>query len=69
MGSRKNYVSAETKEMASCSVEKLFIKKRSDLPAEFWENCVEHVEKVEESHTESDKIINLRSVEGLSELG
>ena len=41
----KNYVTAENKEMTLCSVEKLFIKKRSELPGEFWTNCVKHVEK------------------------
>ena len=38
------------------SVEKLFRKKRNDLPREFWANCVEHVKKVEQTYRESDKI-------------
>ena len=38
------------------SVEKLFKKKRNDLPREFWANCVEHVKKVEQSYRELDKI-------------
>ena len=38
------------------AVEKLFRKKRNDLPCEFWANCVEHVKKVEQSYRESDKI-------------
>ena len=37
-------------------VEKLFRKKRNDLPREFWANCVEHVKKVGQSYRESDKI-------------
>ena len=54
--------------MTLCSVEKLFIKKRSELPEEFWKNCVEHVKKVEESSIESDKIIDLQIEEVLIEL-
>ena len=38
------------------SAEKLFRKKRNDIPREFWANCVEHVKKVEQSYRESDKI-------------
>ena len=69
MGSRKNYVAAENKEMTLCSVEKLFIKKRSELPGEYWKNCMEHVKTVEESYSESDKIIDLQIEEVLIELG
>ena len=44
------------------SVEKLFGKKRNDLPREFWANCVEHVKKVEQSYRESDKIHDVQVV-------
>ena len=56
-------------EMTLCSVEKLFIKKRSELPGEFWTNCVKHVKKVEESYIESDKIVDIQTEEVLIELG
>ena len=56
LAAEKNYVAAENKDMTLCSVEKLFIKKRSELPGEFWTNCAEHVKKVKESYTESDKL-------------
>ena len=54
--------------MTLCSVDKLFIIKRSELPGELWKNCVEHVRKVEESYTESDKIIDLQIETFLIEL-
>ena len=52
----KNFVAKENSEMKLDSVEKLFKKKRNNLPCEFWANCVEHVKKVEQSYRESDKI-------------
>ena len=52
----KNFVAKENSEMKLESVEKLFRKKRNDLPREFWANCVEHVKKVEQSCRESDRI-------------
>ena len=52
----KNFVAKENCAMKLDSVEKLFRKKRKDLPREFWANCVEHVKKVEQSYRESDKI-------------
>ena len=55
--------------MTLCSVEKLFINKRSELPGEFWTNCVKHVKKVKESYIESAKIIDLQIEEVLFELG
>ena len=55
--------------MTLCSVDKLFIKKRSELPGEFWKNCVGHVKTVEESYNESHKIIDLQIEEVLIELG
>ena len=57
------------KTLTLCLVEKLFIKKRSELSGEFWKNCVEHVKKVEQSYTESDKIIDLQIEEVLMERG
>ena len=50
----KNFV--ENSEMKLDYVEKLFRKKRNDLPGELWANCVEHVKKLEQSCRESDKI-------------
>ena len=52
----RNFVAKENSEMKLDSVEKLFRKKRNDLPREFWENCIEHVKKVEQSYRESDEI-------------
>ena len=46
----KNYVAAENKDMSLDSVEKLFRKKREELPEDFWRKCVEHVEKIEENY-------------------
>ena len=72
----KNYVAAENKEMTLCWVDGLFIKNRSELPGEFWKNCVEHVKKLrgareekEESYIESDKIIDLQIESVRIELG
>ena len=42
--------------MSLDSVEKLFRKKREELPEDFWRKCVEHVKKIEESYWESDRI-------------
>ena len=53
----KNFVAKENSEMKLDFVEKLFRKKRNDLSREFWENCVEHVKKVEQSYREPDKIL------------
>ena len=39
----KNYVAGENKDMSLDSVEKLFRKKREELPEDFWRKCVEHV--------------------------
>ena len=52
----KNYVAGENKNMSLDSVEKLFRKKREELPEDFWRKCVEHVKKIEENHWESDRI-------------
>ena len=52
----KNYVAGENKDMSLDSVEKLFRKKREELPEDFWRKCVEHVKKIEENHWESDRI-------------
>ena len=38
----KNYVAGENKDMSLDSVEKLFRKKREELPEDFWRKCVEH---------------------------
>ena len=37
-------------------MEKLFRKKREELPEDFWRKCVEHVKKIEENYWESDRI-------------
>ena len=52
----KNYVAGENKGMSLDSVEKLFRKKREELPKDFWRKCVEHVKKIEENYWESDRI-------------
>ena len=52
----KNYVAGENKDMFLDSVEKLFRKKREELPEDFWRKCVEHVKKIEENYWESDRI-------------
>ena len=52
----ENYVAGENKDMSLDSVEKLFRKKREELPEDFWRKCVEHVKKTEENYWESDRI-------------
>ena len=52
----KNYVAGENKDMSLDSVEKLFRKKKEELPKDFWRKCVEHVKKIEENYWESDRI-------------
>ena len=53
----KNYVAGENKDMPLDSVEKLFRKKREELPEDFWRKWVEHVKKIEEiTGWESDRI-------------
>ena len=52
----KNYVAGENKDMSLDSVEKLFRKKREELPEDLWRKCVEHVKKIEENYWESDRI-------------
>ena len=52
----KNYVAGENKDMSFDSVEKLFRKKREELPEDFWRKCVEYVEKIEENNWELDRI-------------
>ena len=42
--------------MSLDSVEKLFRKKREELPEDFWRKCVEHVKKIEENYWQSDRI-------------
>ena len=42
----KNYVAGENKDMSLDSVEKLFRKKREELPEDFWRKCAEHVKKI-----------------------
>ena len=42
--------------MSLDSVEKLFRKKREELPEDFWRKCVEHVKKIEENYWESGRI-------------
>ena len=42
--------------MSLDSVEKLFRKKREELPEDIWRKCVEHVKKIEENYWESDRI-------------
>ena len=42
--------------MSLDSVEKLFKKKREDLPEDFRRKCIEHVKKIEENCWESDRI-------------
>ena len=37
-------------------MEKLFRKKREELPEDFWRKCVEHVKKIEEIYWELDRI-------------
>ena len=52
----KNYVAGENKDMSLDSVEKLFRKRREELPEDFWRKCVKHVKKIEENYWESDRI-------------
>ena len=52
----KNYVAGENKDMSLGSVEKLFRKKREELPEDFWRKCVEHVKKIEGNYWELDRI-------------
>ena len=52
----KNYVAGKNKDMSLDSVEKLFKKKREELPEDFWRKCVEHVKNIEENYWESDRI-------------
>ena len=52
----KNYVAGENKGMSLDSVEKLFRKKREELPEDFWRKCVEHVIKIEENFWELKRI-------------
>ena len=52
----KNYVAGENKDMFLDSVEKLFRKKREELPEGLWRKCVEHVKKIEENYWELDRI-------------
>ena len=52
----KNYVAGENKNMSLDSVEKLFRKKREELPEDFGRTCVEHVKKIDENYWESDRI-------------
>ena len=49
-------MAGENKDMSLDSVEKLFRKKREELPEGFWRKCVEHVKKIEENYWESDRI-------------
>ena len=42
----KNYVAGENKDMSLHSVEKLFRKRREELPEDFWRKCVEHVKRI-----------------------
>ena len=52
----KSYVAGENKDMSLHSVEKLFRKKREELPEDFWRKYVKHVKKIEENYLESDRI-------------
>ena len=49
-------LAGENKHMPIDSVEKLFRKKREELPQDFWRKFVEHVIKIEENYWESDRI-------------
>ena len=42
--------------MSHDSVEKLFRKKREELPEDFRRKCVEHVKQIDENYWESDSI-------------
>ena len=42
--------------MSLDSVEKLFKKKREELPKDIWRKCVAHVKKIEENNWELDRI-------------
>ena len=52
----KNYVAGENNDMPLDSVEKLFRKKREEVPEDFCRKCVEHIKKIEENYWESDRI-------------
>ena len=52
----KSYVAGENKDMSLDSVEKLFRKKREELPEDFGRKSVEHVKKIVENYWESDRI-------------
>ena len=56
----KNFVARKNKEMTLESVEKLFRKRRAEITAEMCKKCVEHVEHVELSYWETDRIIDLK---------
>ena len=50
-------MAGENKDMSLDSVEKLFRKKREELPKDFRRKCAEHVKKkIEEKYWESDRI-------------
>ena len=57
----KNYVAGENKDMSLDLVEKLFRKKREELPEDFWRKCVEHLKKTEENYWTEFKTIRLNS--------
>ena len=54
----KNYVARENREMTLKSVQALFRERRSQITAEKWKKCIEHVKKVELSYWKTDRIID-----------
>ena len=50
----KNYAASENKDTSLHSVEKLFRKRREELPKDFWRKCVDHVKNIEESNRIQD---------------
>ena len=54
----KNYVARENREMTLKSVEALFRERGSQITAEKFKKCIEHVKKVELSYWKTDRIID-----------
>ena len=56
----KNFVAKENTTCSLETVEKLFRERRLVLTSEFCGRCVEHVKRVEEKYSETDRIVDLK---------
>ena len=56
----KNFVAKENTTCNLETVEKLFRERTSVLTSEFYGRCVEHVKRVEEKHSETNRIVDLK---------